>query len=121
MFSCSLLGLQGRAGHREGVQVFGVGQKNGSWWDSSQWVVRVRAQPGGRSLTCVCVGGECWQWDQNLSPWVMNWLFGAYFLIVGSLAQLLYSREDLGPASGWYARLVDSPKEALHPLRSDGT
>lgn len=43
------------------------------------------------------------------------------FLIVGSLAQLLYSREDLGPASGWYARLVDSPKEALHPLRSDGT
>lgn len=40
------------------------------------------------------------------------------FLIVGSLAQLLYSGEGLDPASSWYARLVDSPKEALHPLRS---
>lgn len=47
----SLLGLQGRTGHGEDVQVHKVGQQSGSWRDRVQWVVGVEAQPRGRSFT----------------------------------------------------------------------
>lgn len=53
---CGLLGLWGRAGHGEDVQVCRTGQQSGYWWDRVQWVAGVGTQPGGRSLTCLSAG-----------------------------------------------------------------
>lgn len=44
-------------GHKEDVQVHGVGWCSGYWRDRVQWMARVVLQPRSRSLVCLPVLG----------------------------------------------------------------
>lgn len=66
---CSLLGLQGRAGHWEDIQLHGVEQQSGSWRNRIQWLVVGVVQQGDRSLTCLQAGEDCTRTVEFIQSW----------------------------------------------------